>query len=103
MAAKNPARRQLAAQVAINERLSRLSTDDRRQMTAAARAARRQKIADEIDPNQELDPADLAARVDARIRADLAKASLARAAALRAEREAAKVAELDALAEQASS
>lgn len=100
MAASNPQDRALIAQIAAAERWGRCS--DRSAATTPAREGRRTKIAQEIDPEGVLPPAELERRVDSLMHAHmlrmsrLARISKAKSKALAAEANAAET-ELQAL------
>jgi hypothetical protein len=74
MPARTPQERALVAQIAAAERWGR--TPDRTAATAAARAGLRAKFAREIDPDGNLDPAELERRVDQLLRAHMLRMSL---------------------------
>jgi hypothetical protein len=48
----DPAYQSTGGKAAIYTRLSKMSAEQRREMTVAARAAQRKKIEDEVDPDQ---------------------------------------------------
>lgn len=74
MPARTPQERILIAQIAAAERWGR--TPDRTAATAPARAGLRAKFAREIDPESNLDPAELERRVDQLLRAHMLRMSL---------------------------
>ena len=98
MAARDPERRRLAATIASNTYLARVT--DRASMTAAARSARLKQFEDEVDPRRELDPDERARRVANLRRAHLAKAALASVKARAARKAAAEQAQADAELDQ---
>ena len=58
------AQRRMRAQVAINTRLSRMTPDDRRQSTSAARRAALQRFERQVDPDGTMDPRERAERAE---------------------------------------
>lgn len=80
----------------IRTRLATLDKAGRQNMTAPARAARLERLRDEIDPDRVMDPADLDDLVAARIRRDMAELALRSVRARRAKKLDRLAAELDA-------
>lgn len=77
----------MVARIAAAERWGR--TPDRTAATAPARAGLRAKYAREVDPNGNLDPAEVERRVDSLMRAHMLRMSLAAKAERRRKQEAA--------------
>lgn len=71
----DPAYDSTRGKAAIDTRLSRMSEDQRREMTVAARAAQRKKIEQEIDPDGTLTPEELDRRVRYAVTARMASES----------------------------
>lgn len=72
-------RRSLSARVAANERWSRLSTQERQEATARARAARMDRYERQVDPDGTLDPAERRVLADNAMRAAMSRMALAAA------------------------
>jgi hypothetical protein len=79
MPSADPADRSTIARIAAAERWGR--TADRTAATASARAGLRAKFAREVDPNNQLDTAELDRRVDSLYRAHMLRMSRAAKAA----------------------
>lgn len=95
MPARDPELRSLIASKAANVQYARLTPEQRRERTAAARAAYVEQLRDEIDPDRKLPPDELEQRVRSLRRAKMAELAITRH---RRAREAAEAAELDELA-----
>jgi hypothetical protein len=85
MPSPDPELRHLAASIAANTRLARSGPDERRQFTAAARAALHKADLDAVDPNRELpeEERELRARAHRKVRMARVTAAARRAAAQR--------------------
>lgn len=73
-----PGERSLRARIAVNERWSRLSSEDRREATEKARAGLEERLRREVDPDGVLPEEELRERLAAHRRAFYAKVALAR-------------------------
>jgi len=94
MPARDPELRSLIASKAANVQYARLTPEQRRERTAAARAAYTEQLRDEIDPDRQLPPDELEQRVRSLRRAKMAELAITRHRREREEREAAELDEL---------